>query len=79
MPKFTTIQSLDNGLTIVDVEQVSPFNGKPSTMRMMLDLGDVEDWEHGTLIQTAMPYLTADQREFLISGITPEEWEKAFA
>ena len=31
------------------------------------------------LIQNIVPHLPKDEREFLISGITPEEWELAFA
>jgi hypothetical protein len=30
------------------------------------------------LIQNWFPELSADQREFLITGSTPEEWEAAF-
>ena len=30
---------------------------------------DYEKWENGELIQTAMPYLSADEREVLISGV----------
>ena len=29
-------------------------------------------------IQNVLPDLSADVREFLISGITPDEWDKAF-
>ena len=29
---------------------------------------DVRKWQGGELIQRAMPYLTADERELLISG-----------
>ena len=32
----------------------------------------------GMYIQDAYPTLTADQREFLISGATPEEWDRLF-
>jgi hypothetical protein len=36
-------------------------------------------WESGgMLIQDAMPDLTADQREFIKTGITAEEWDAAF-
>jgi len=35
-------------------------------------------WQSGALIQDAMPHLTSDQREFLITGITPEEWDAYF-
>ena len=36
------------------------------------------DWHNGTLIQNAMPHLSADNREFIKTGITPEEWNEAF-
>ena len=39
----------------------------------------VADWRSGTLIQEAMPNLNADQREFLISGTTPAEWDAMFS
>jgi len=29
---------------------------------------DVDRWQNGELIQNAMPYLSADERELLISG-----------
>ena len=35
----------------------------------------LEAWQSGTLIQDAMPNLSPDDREFLMTGITPEEWE----
>ena len=35
-------------------------------------------WRDGELIQRAMPQLSADEREFLKTGITPEEWNKLF-
>lgn len=34
---------------------------------------------NGELIQNIVPHLPKDEREFLITGITPEEWEIAFA
>ena len=30
------------------------------------------------LIQNVFPNLSADDREFIMTGITPEEWGKAF-
>lgn len=32
-------------------------------------------WSSGTLIQQAMPDLTPEEREFLISGLMPGEFE----
>ena len=37
-------------------------------VEMMIHKEDVERWKSGTLIQDAMPYLSADEREILISG-----------
>ena len=38
----------------------------------------IERWERGMLIQDAMPHLTADEREFIKTGITKEEWDDKF-
>ena len=29
----------------------------------------------GKIVQDAFPFLNADEREFLMTGLTPEEWE----
>ena len=36
-------------------------------------------WQSGEPIQVAMPQLSADKREMLISGVCPKCWEKAFS
>jgi hypothetical protein len=33
----------------------------------------------GILLQNAFPDLTPDQREFILTGTTPEEWGEAFS
>lgn len=38
----------------------------------------LDAWNSGVLIQNAMPNLSADDREFIKTGITPEEWEDLF-
>lgn len=37
-----------------------------------------EAWRSGTFIQDAFPMLSADDREFLMTGICPPCWDKAF-
>ena len=37
-----------------------------------------DNWNNGMLIQEAFPNLNADDREFLITGLSPEEWEEIF-
>jgi len=38
----------------------------------------IDAWESGTLIQDAMPNVSADHREFLKTGVTPDEWVNTF-
>jgi len=45
----------------------------------MLDLADYDKWLAGGLIQDCLPYLTAAEREFLLSGMTPQEWDYFFS
>ena len=40
---------------------------------------DLDSWQNGALIQDAMPYLSADEREILISGICGECFDNMFA
>ena len=39
---------------------------------------DLDAWQRGTNIQNAMPYLSADDREILISGICGECFDKMY-
>ena len=39
---------------------------------------DYDRWTNGELIQKAMPYLSPDQREQLMTGICPCCWTKSF-
>ena len=35
-------------------------------------------WVDGSLIQDVMPDISADEREFIMTGITPDEWDAMF-
>lgn len=39
---------------------------------------DVDRWKQGELIQDAMPYLSASERELLISGTCDDCWTEMF-
>jgi len=39
---------------------------------------DIYETVGDILIQDAFPNLDAGQREFLLSGVTPQEWEETF-
>ena len=60
------------------IEKESPFSGNVNRMDIPVTLAQIEAWKGGELIQRAMPNLTPDEREFLMTGITPEEWENTF-
>jgi len=38
-------------------------------VEMAVNVDDYTSWENGALIQDAMPYLSAGEREVLISGV----------
>lgn len=56
---------------------VCPFCGKEN--EITVKVSDYLDWQSGeVLVQNAFPYLSADEREMLISGICPTCWEEMF-
>ena len=59
----------------VRVTKRSIITGFIRTMDIPVTLDQMADWNAGAFIQDAAPQLDADQREFLISGITPNEWD----
>lgn len=55
----------------------NPFTGVMSSMELPITNEQVEAWQNGAYIQNVMPQLNADQREFMISGLLPEEFDAA--
>lgn len=53
-----------------------PFCGRGNEVEV--NEADYWDWDDGMLAQDAFPYLSADEREMLISGICPTCWDKMF-
>jgi len=51
---------------------------KINSMELDITLKSYLEHQKGKLAQDAFPHLNADEREFLISGITPEVWEETF-
>lgn len=61
------------------ITKTSPLTGKTNTMDIPVTEEQLASWEvGGKLIQNAMPDLTAEQREFILTGYTPEDWEAMF-
>ena len=63
----------------VFVHKKSMLSGKVNSMVLPTTQGKIEHWiSTCMLVQDAFPELNDDQREFLVSGITPEEWDDMF-
>jgi len=45
---------------------------------IIVDVNDLTFWQSGEFIQDAFPYLNADQRELVKTGIHSECWDKMF-
>jgi len=60
------------------IKKRSAVSGKIHEMELPITQEQVDLWQDGELAQNAFPHLTADQREFLISGTTAEEWKALF-
>jgi len=53
----------------------SILSGKYNTMVLDMTLDQYDAWTNGMLIQDAVPQLNVHEREFLKSGILPDEWD----
>jgi hypothetical protein len=56
-----------------------PFTQAVNTLDLNITQDQVDAWHAGGYIQEIMPHLSPDEREFLISGAAPGEWEKQFS
>ena len=61
------------------VEARSNITGRTAAMEMRMSEEQLSGWANGDdLIQNCLPQLSPDEKEFLLSGITPEEWTEFF-
>lgn len=64
---------LEYFINIVNVETVCPFCGSREIIAVNDE--DYYDWMHGKRVQHAFPYLNANQRERLVTGICDKCWD----
>lgn len=63
----------------VAITRTSDLSGKRRTQVINMRWSDYINWrEGGIAIQDALPYLLAEEREFLMTGITPDDWAAVF-
>ena len=60
------------------ITRQSLISGNINTMSLPITEEQYNAWEQGTLVQNAMPHLSPDEREFVMTGITPTEWAETF-
>jgi hypothetical protein len=64
------------------VTKVSQLSGKEHTIDINITLNELTEIENRfhtkKLIQNIVPNLTMNEREFLMTGITEEEWNNTF-
>ena len=61
------------------ITRKSILTGKVRTLDINITQEQLDAWESGNdLIQNVMPHLTPDEREFIMTGSTVDEWDEAF-
>lgn len=78
---FTPYALTDAVTRTVSDESMVTFSGLSTGGRefsIVAHLSDVNRWVNGELIQVSFPYLNADQREILKTGIDSQSWDEMF-
>jgi hypothetical protein len=60
------------------ITRTSMTSGNINTMDIDVTFAQYQAWVDGENILVAMPHLSADEREFIKTGITPTEWNELF-
>lgn len=61
------------------ITRKSMISGIVRTKELAITQAQFDAWYYGgDLIQSAMPNLSADDHEFILTGMTPEEWQDTF-
>ena len=55
-----------------------PVTREDNEMDLNITSEQMNEWQNGTLIQKALPHLTSDEREFLLTGLLPGEFERMY-
>lgn len=61
------------------IMRISMLSGEVNEMDLDITPAQLESYElFGVLLQDAFPNITPAEREFIKTGITPEEWDEYF-
>ena len=59
------------------ITRTSILSKKTRTLDIDVTVDQMKLYQNGAHIQNAMPHLTDDEREFIMTGITPDEWDES--
>jgi len=76
MLNWRAAQNAEGGITVV-LPELGKHQHWPDISLAQMQAGK-DAYESGLLMQVAFPFLTDDRREFLMSGLSGEEWEQIF-
>lgn len=62
----------------MEITRTSPVSGITRTMELPVTQEQLDRVQAGGYIQNVFPNLSDDEREFLLTGITSEEWDELF-
>jgi hypothetical protein len=62
----------------MNITRTSLYSRITRTLDLPVTEAQLDAWASGELIQNAFPDLSPDDREFLKTGITAEEWEQLY-
>lgn len=64
---------------MMNITRTSIVSNITRTLELDCTPEQVQAWEEGELAQNAFPNLDASEREFVMTGITSEEWDDMFS
>lgn len=60
------------------ITKKSAFTGIEHTLEIPVTQEQLDLWNSGVPIQNAMPNISAEDREFIKTGVTAQEWNDTF-
>ena len=60
------------------ITKKSAFTGIEHTLEIPVTQAQLDLWNSGVSIQNAMPNISAEDREFIKTGVTAQEWDDTF-
>jgi hypothetical protein len=66
----------------MQITNISQISGKETTLELDITEEQLERFhnrrQNGEYVQTIFPNLTPAEREFILTGVSPKEWEELF-